>query len=293
MSTAPYAPTAPIGSDGAATRSFVEHVLRAQAEIGVDAYLLPGFVPRSRADDTRAMTREVIDVAVARTDLEPRPWIAYVGMHSEHLEAGIDLLGDVSRSVAAVYVQITPFKPQADTASKLLRCADLYEHAAADFTGDRRSRRGRGQLIRALGAHAADAGLAGGETFDFASKMRPRKPSDSLKAKEPDDVSTSNSSARSTVEIRAFEDAETGHRARSPQAARTGTSMMPSTVKTRVFEDAEIGIALEWSWASSRGTWRMLSTADISAFKHAQTRHRLATERACQRPRSSMTRRAQ
>jgi hypothetical protein len=183
MATAPYAPTAPIRSDGTAIRSFVEHVLRAQAEIGVDAYLLPGFVPRSRTDDTRAMTLEAIDVAVAMTDLEPRPWIAYIGVHSEQLEAGVGLLGEVSRSVAAVYAQITPFKPQADTASKLLRCADLYEHAAADFTVIAGRAAGAGNFFRALGAHAADAGLAEGETFEFASKMRPRKPSDSLKGK--------------------------------------------------------------------------------------------------------------
>jgi hypothetical protein len=103
MATAPYAPTAPIDSDGAAIRSFVEHVLRAQAQIGADAYLLPGLVPRSRTDDTRAITLEAIDVAVAMTDLEPRPWIAYIGVHSEHLEAGVGLLGEVSRSVVAVY----------------------------------------------------------------------------------------------------------------------------------------------------------------------------------------------
>jgi hypothetical protein len=129
------------------------------------------------------MTLGAIDVAVAMTDLEPRPWIAYIGVHSEHLEAGVGLLGEVSRSVAAVYAQITPFKPQADTASKLLRCADLYEHAAADFTVIAGRAAGAGNFFRTLGAHASDAGLAEAETFEFASKMRPRKPSDSLKGK--------------------------------------------------------------------------------------------------------------
>lgn len=102
MATAPYAPTAPIGSERATLRSFVERVLGAQCESGVDAYLLPGFVPRSRTDDIRAITLESIDVADGMTDLDPRPWIAYIGVHSEHLDAGVRLLGDVSRSVAAV-----------------------------------------------------------------------------------------------------------------------------------------------------------------------------------------------
>jgi hypothetical protein len=109
--------------------------------------------------------------------------IAFIGIHSEHLDAGVALLGEVSRSVAAVYAQVTPFKPQADTASKLLRCADLFGHTALDFTVIAGRAGGAGNFFRALGVHAADAGLADGETFELASKVRPRLPSDNLRGK--------------------------------------------------------------------------------------------------------------
>src|SRR5438046_2877427 len=134
MSRAPYAPSDPIGAPGAELRSFVEEVLRAQCRTGVDAYLVPGFVPRGRTDDITSLTVEAISTALAMTDIEPRPMVAFVGMYSEQLEAGVQLVEDLSRSIAAVYAQITPFKPQADTASKLLRCADVFEHLATDFT---------------------------------------------------------------------------------------------------------------------------------------------------------------
>ncbi len=81
----------------------------------VDAYLVPGFALRSRTDDVAALTVEAIGTAVVMTDLEPRPMVVFVGMHSEQLEAGVRLVEDLDRGVAAVYAQITPFKPQADT----------------------------------------------------------------------------------------------------------------------------------------------------------------------------------
>ncbi len=145
-------------------------------------YLLRGFVPRGRTDDVASLTMEAIDTALAMTDLEPRPMMAFVG-DSEHLEAGVRLVEDLSRSVSAVYAQITPFKPQADTASKLLRCADVFEHIATDFTVVAGRAGGAGNFFRALGAHATDAGLAEGETFEFGTTVPRRKLSESMKGK--------------------------------------------------------------------------------------------------------------
>lgn len=81
-------------------------------------------------------------------------------MHSEQLEAGVRLVEDLSRSVAALYAQITPFRPQADTASKLLRCADVFEHLATGFAVVAGRAGGAGTFFRALGAHATDASAA-------------------------------------------------------------------------------------------------------------------------------------
>jgi hypothetical protein len=92
MSRAPYAPSDPIGARGADLRSFVEEVLRAQCRIGVDAYFVPGFVPRSRSDDITALTVEAIGTALAMTDLDARPMMAFVGMQSEQLDAGVRLV---------------------------------------------------------------------------------------------------------------------------------------------------------------------------------------------------------
>ena len=126
MSRAPYAPSDPIGAPGAELRSFVEEVLRAQCRSGVDAYLVPGFVPRT--DDITPLTFEAIDTALAMTDLEPRPMVSFVGMHSEQLEAGVRLVEDLSRSVAAVYAQITSWtrrgsrRTAGDRRQRIRRC---------------------------------------------------------------------------------------------------------------------------------------------------------------------------
>lgn len=118
-------------------------------------------------------------------DLEPRPLIAFVGVHASRPEQAVELLDRLSRSVAGVYVQLTPFRPQIDSVSKLTRSADLFRHAAGDFTVVAGRAGGAGSFFRVLGAHATDAGLAEGEQFDFGSKVRPHKPAEGVKGRGP------------------------------------------------------------------------------------------------------------
>ena len=182
MASAPYAPASPL-IERDDIRQFVEADLRSQSELGADAYLIPGFVPRDRNDDVTTLTLTAVETALAMSDIDPRPLIAFAGMHSERLDAGTEFLDVISRAVAGVYLQITPLRPQHDTVSKLLRCADFYAHAAADFSVIAGRGGGAGSFFRVLGATAADAGLAEGETFNFASKAQPKKPSDGMKGK--------------------------------------------------------------------------------------------------------------
>lgn len=183
MTKAPYAPSHPIEVPGDQLRSFVEADLRSQAAMGASAYLIPGFVPRDKGDDVTALTLQAVDVALGMRDLEPHPLIAFVGVHASRLEHGAELLERLSRSVAGVYIQLTPFQPQSDTVSKLTRSADLFRHAGDDFTVIAGRAGGSGSFFRALGAHATDAGLAEGERFDFGSKAHPRKPTKGMEGK--------------------------------------------------------------------------------------------------------------
>jgi hypothetical protein len=183
MTKAPYAPAHPIEGPGSELRSFVEGDLRAQAAIGAAAYLIPGFVPRDRHDDVAALTLEAVDVAVGMHDLDPRPLVAFVGVHASRVDDGVELLDRLSRSVAGVYIQVTPFEPHGDTVSKLTRSADLFRHAADEFTVIAGRAGGANSFFRALGAHATDAGLAEGERFDFGSKAHPRKPIKAVEGK--------------------------------------------------------------------------------------------------------------
>lgn len=183
MTSAPYAPPAPLAEVDDTFRSFVEADLRSQCEVGADAYLIPGFVPRGKDDNVDGLILEAVDIAVGMTDIDARPLVAFVGVHSERIERGLALMERLHRAVTAVYVQVTPFRPQSDTVSKLVRCGDLYAEVGKEFVVIAGRAGGAGNFFRALGAHGADAGLAEGETFDYASRARPKKPSDSLAGK--------------------------------------------------------------------------------------------------------------
>ncbi len=183
MTNVPYAPVEPLGTTGSSIANFVEAELRFQEACQVDAYLIPGFVPRHKLDDITDLALTAIDAALRLTDLTPKPFVAYVGAHSEQPDAAVRLLGEISRSVEGVYLQITPFAPQSDSPSKIIRCADLYGHASNDFTVIAGRAGGAGNLFRVVGGHATDAGLGEGETFNFGSTTRTRKPSESMKGK--------------------------------------------------------------------------------------------------------------
>ena len=92
MATAPYAPASPL-VERVDVRRFVEADLRSQCELGADAYLIPGFVPRDRNDDVSAMTLTAVETALAMSDLDPRPFIAFATTTSGGLRLPLHQLG--------------------------------------------------------------------------------------------------------------------------------------------------------------------------------------------------------
>ena len=59
---APWAPAGPL-HEGAlgVLREYVRRDLRAQADLGADAYLIPGFIPRDRTDDVSVLTLAAVE----------------------------------------------------------------------------------------------------------------------------------------------------------------------------------------------------------------------------------------
>jgi hypothetical protein len=125
MMNLPYSPSEPIGTVGSSIAKFVEAELRSQEACHADAYLIPGFIPRDTLDDISDLTLAAVEAALRMTGLTPKPFIAYVGTHTEQPDITMRILDQISRSVEGVYLQITPFAPQSDSPSKLIKCADL------------------------------------------------------------------------------------------------------------------------------------------------------------------------
>ncbi len=115
MMSVPYAPIDPLGAHGTSIVEYVKADLRHQEARQVDAYLIPGFVPRHKMDDTTDLTMTAIDTALRMADLTPKPFVAYIGVHSEQPDLAIRLLGEICRTVEGIYLQVTPFAPQTDS----------------------------------------------------------------------------------------------------------------------------------------------------------------------------------
>lgn len=152
---------------------FVAADLKHQASLGASAYLVPGLIPREKHEDLTGHDRDVAEI-VKRVAMDvPRPAIATIGVHTLGMEAARRRLNELSGIYEGVYVQATPIHPYNDSVSKMAAVVDLLLEAKSQ---DRSVIAGRlGALtvpLRALGIDAADAGLAAGETFNLAGKLR-------------------------------------------------------------------------------------------------------------------------
>jgi len=171
---ASWAPPGPLDlGDEVPLREFATGVVRAQCNLRADALLVPGFVPRGRDDDVTKPTLVAVDAAHSVAD---REMIAFVGVHRSALDAGRRVIAELPAYISAVYVQFTPLRPLIDSTELLL---DMTRVLLEARDRDLKVVAGRfGALattLATLGIHAADAGLAEGESYDLGSKLRTAK----------------------------------------------------------------------------------------------------------------------
>ena len=173
----PYAPKEPLSHlSEKEFDDFVRRDLDAQASLGADAYLLPGYIPRRKDDDAADLTLAGVDVALKAVgaDLKPMPLIGFIGVHTRDFDSAYRLLEKLPYSLEAVYVQFTPVTPTSDAPNKLVSIAEFLlacRERGLDVIGGRLG--ALGQLLRGVGISAADAGLGAGETFNIGSAIRP------------------------------------------------------------------------------------------------------------------------
>lgn len=175
---APWAAAQPlVYATEAELRTFVRRDLRTQAELGADAYLLPGALPVNRNDDILVPTQIAADEALSSSHTAPRPLVSFVGVHPQALDLLGSLLDQLHQGVAAVYVQPTSVEPLRDSPSRL---ADLVSALVACRKAGFQVVAGHmgaiGPLLSAFGIDAADAGLGQAERFVAKDKLRLPRP---------------------------------------------------------------------------------------------------------------------
>ena len=185
LASASWAPAQVVDiGDRRQVRQLVEASLRTQQELGAAAYLLPGWMPEHDDEDLRPALAEIFEAAYQLKDLDARPFVAFVGGSSQGLERMTTLIDMIPHFISAVYLQVSPFKPIGDSASKLENITSVYLYAASRGFKVIAGRSGAlTPELRALGVNAADAGLGTGETFDRNRfrRIRRRETSDSSK----------------------------------------------------------------------------------------------------------------
>ncbi|MHB1447054.1 MAG: hypothetical protein ACYCTI_00490 [Acidimicrobiales bacterium] len=172
---APWAPASVLhDGDLVTVREFVRRDLRAQADLGADAYLVPGFVPRDRTDDVSLLSMAAVEEAVGFAELPAKPLVGFLGVHPSNVVAGRRLLDRLPSSLAGLFVQFSKVDPYRDSASRLETVARfLLDCEAAGFPTLAGRLGALGPMLAAFGVSAAEAGLGEGETFTLAQQVRP------------------------------------------------------------------------------------------------------------------------
>lgn len=174
-SWAPASPVSPVDSTASAT--LVQASLRAQADLDAGAYFLPGWLPATRDEDLRPAYEQIVATASQLSNLPPKPFVLFVGGHSQGLDQVVTLLEALPHFISGIYLQITPVRPMKVGPSKLEALTSLYQHAASlGFQVIAGHAGAVTPVLRALGVDAADAGLAIGEGFDQSSTKRRANP---------------------------------------------------------------------------------------------------------------------
>lgn len=177
LATATWSPSCTLNlADRGQIRSFAEASLRAQAALGADAYLLPGWFPETNSEDLRAAYEVVLETACDTDDIDARPLVAFVGGRIANVEQVIQLIEHIRHYPSALYIQLTPIRLHKDSPSKLEAVVDVYRHARErDFDVIAGYAGALTPALRALGVDAADAGLATAEAFDRTTARRAQR----------------------------------------------------------------------------------------------------------------------
>ena len=78
-------------ADKAGGQLLVEASVRAQSALGADAYLIPGWMPDDPSEDLRASYSGIFKTIGAFDDVEARPFVLFVGGHTNGLDRLIEL----------------------------------------------------------------------------------------------------------------------------------------------------------------------------------------------------------
>lgn len=178
LRAASWAPTSPVlPADRSGGTALVQASLRAQAELGASAYLVPGWLPATPDEDLRPAYEQIVATASNLADVPPRPFVLFVGGHTRGLDQVGSLLDELPHFISAIYLQMTPLTPMKDSPSKLEAVTSLYQHAASiGFQVIAGHAGAVTPTLRSLGIEAADAGLAIGEGFDQSATKRRARP---------------------------------------------------------------------------------------------------------------------
>jgi hypothetical protein len=155
--------------------ALVRRSLHSQAALGVDAYLVPGFVPTEGAENLLPCVASIISTLETFTDVPAKPFVLTLGGHSTNLDFIHAALNEIPAWVSAIYVLVTPTDLRKVSPTRLDVLMAVYMHA--EQLGFEVIV-GRGGAItpalRAFGVSAGDAGLGTGERFDQSAEKRGR-----------------------------------------------------------------------------------------------------------------------
>lgn len=128
---ASWAPaTAITMTDRKGVAALVRASMRAQATIGADAYLLPGWLPETPTEDLIGVYETILETASSFDDVDAKPLVQFVGGHTKGIDEVVRILDHLPHFVSAVYLQLSPIHPAKDSPSKLEALADVYRHVA-------------------------------------------------------------------------------------------------------------------------------------------------------------------
>lgn len=173
-SSLPYTPPGPYDGTEPWIRRYVRADLVFQAQVGTEAYLLPGWIG-ARGDSPRDMLAMVFTAAerLVGSEVDAKPLIATLPMWRMAVDVARDAVQDLNGGLSGVYALINKWNPITAPVDSLEEVARLLlELEAAHFPVIVARGGTITPVLRALGVSAADAGLAEAETFDQAAATR-------------------------------------------------------------------------------------------------------------------------